>query len=111
MFEIKVTVEATELVNALNNIAAAMRGAAVEGLVSAFENDIAVAVRGAAPTPAAPTFTRDQIMYAGSTLVDAGKSQGLINLLHSFGVQAVTELRQEQLGAFATAMRDLGAKI
>ena len=50
-------------------------------------------------------------MAAGATLMDAGKANDLINLLHSFGVQAVMELKPEQLGAFATAMRDLGAKI
>ena len=35
----------------------------------------------------------------------------LMNLLHSFGVQAVMDLKPEQLGAFATALRDMGAKI
>lgn len=39
------------------------------------------------------------------------KVNELINLLHSFGVQAVMDLKPEQLGAFATAMRELGAKI
>lgn len=60
---------------------------------------------------AAPKYTVEQIMAAGATLMDAGKANDLINLLHSFGVQAVMELKPEQLGAFATAMRDLGAKI
>lgn len=59
----------------------------------------------------APKYTVEQIMAAGATLMDAGKANDLINLLHSFGVQAVMELKPEQLGAFATAMRDLGAKI
>lgn len=50
-------------------------------------------------------------MQAGATLMDAGKVNELMNLLHSFGVQAVMDLKSEQLGAFATAMRELGAKI
>ena len=63
------------------------------------------------PLATAPKYTVEQIMAAGATLMDAGKANDLINLLHSFGVQAVMELKPEQLGAFATAMRDLGAKI
>lgn len=63
------------------------------------------------PLAAPPQYTIDQIMTAGATLMDAGKVNELLNLLHSFGVQAVMDLKPEQLGAFATAMRDLGAKI
>ncbi len=63
------------------------------------------------PLAPAPQYTVDQIMAAGATLMDAGKVNELLNLLHSFGVQAVTDLKPEQLGAFATAMRELGAKI
>lgn len=63
------------------------------------------------PLAPAPQYTVDQIMQAGATLMDAGKVNELMNLLHSFGVQAVTDLKPEQLGAFATAMRELGAKI
>ena len=43
--------------------------------------------------------------------MDAGKVQELMNLLHSFGVNAVMDLKPEQLGAFATEMRKLGAQI
>ena len=63
------------------------------------------------PLAQAPQYTAEQIMSAGAALMDAGKSGDLINLLHNFGVQAVTELKAEQYGAFATAMRGLGAKI
>ncbi len=63
------------------------------------------------PLAPAPQYTVDQIMQAGATLMDAGKVNELMNLLHSFGVQAVMDLKPEQLGAFATAMRELGAKI
>lgn len=63
------------------------------------------------PLAAAPQYTVDQIMAAGATLMDAGKVNELMTLLHSFGVQAVMDLKPEQMGAFATALRELGAKI
>lgn len=63
------------------------------------------------PLATAPQFTVDQIMSAGAALMDAGKVDDLLNLLHSFGVQAVMDLKPEQLGAFATEMRKLGAAI
>lgn len=63
------------------------------------------------PLAQPPQYTVDQIMAAGATLMDAGKVNELMGLLHSFGVQAVMDLKPEQLGAFATAMRELGAKI
>lgn len=65
----------------------------------------------AVPVAAAPTFTREQIMTAGAALIDAGKMNELMTLLNTFGVQAVTQLKQEQLGAFATELRKLGAQI
>ncbi len=63
------------------------------------------------PVAAAPTYNRDQIMTAGAALIDAGKINELIGLLNTFGVQAVTQLKQDQLGAFATELRKLGAQI
>jgi uncharacterized membrane protein len=63
------------------------------------------------PTAAAPTYNRDQIMTAGAALIDAGKINELMGLLNAFGVQAVTQLKQDQLGAFATELRKLGAQI
>ena len=63
------------------------------------------------PLAQPPKYTVDQIMAAGAMLMDAGKVNELMNLLHSFGVQAVMDLKPEQLGAFATALRELGAMI
>lgn len=63
------------------------------------------------PLAQPPKYTTDQIMTAGAALMDAGKVNELMNLLHSFGVQAVLDLKPEQLGAFATGLRELGAKI
>lgn len=142
MLEIKITIEATELANALNNLSAAIGNSKVSVPVVANDAPVQAAVPAPAPAPvsapaptvpvaptapvaAAPTnfpapsvplaappkYTVDQIMAAGATLMDAGKVNELMNLLHSFGVQAVMDLKPEQLGAFATAMRELGAKI
>lgn len=154
MFEINVTVNAPELAEALNNLAAALKGAKPEPAASkAGKADKPAPVPPAdymppadtapapatpapavtpapAPTPApvqapvtpapapapvpvapAPTYSRDQIMTAGAALIDAGKINELMGLLNSFGVQAVTQLKQDQLGAFATELRKLGAQI
>ena len=68
-----------------------------------------------APAPAvpvtAPTYTLDQISRAGAALVDAGKMDALLGLLARFGVAAVTQLRPDQFGVFATELRALGAQI
>lgn len=158
MFEINVTVNAPELAEAMNNLAAALKGAKAEPATSKGNKsgkadkpapvppadymppaDTAQAPAPApapapavtpapapapvqapvtpAPAPApvpvapAPTYNRDQIMTAGAALIDAGKINELMGLLNSFGVQAVTQLKQDQLGAFATELRKLGAQI
>lgn len=133
MFEINVTVNAPELAEALNNLAAALKGAKLEPAASKTGKadkpapvppadymppaDTAPAPVTPAPAPApvpvapAPTYSRDQIMTAGAALIDAGKINELMGLLNSFGVQAVTQLKQDQLGAFATELRKLGAQI
>lgn len=74
------------------------------------------AVPGNTPAPAvpvtgAPAYTLDQISRAGASLVDAGKMQQLLELLGRYGVHAVTQLKPEQYGAFATELRALGAQI
>jgi|GEM_PF-1643946 len=63
------------------------------------------------PVTQAPAYTHEQLMTAGATLIDAGKINGLMALLGAFGVGAVTQLKPEMLGAFATEMRKLGAQI
>ncbi|KGX84458.1 hypothetical protein [Pontibacillus litoralis] len=57
------------------------------------------------------TYTMDQLARASSQLMDAGKQTELVQLLGQFGVQALTALPQEQYGAFATKLREMGAKI
>ena len=65
----------------------------------------------AVPVTGAPAYTLDQNSRAGASLVDAGKMQQLLELLGRYGVQAVTQLKPEQYGAFATELRALGAQI
>lgn len=61
---------------------------------------------------AAPTYTLDDIARAGMTLMDSGRQAELLDLLtNKFGVQALPALPKEQYGAFATALRELGAQI
>ena len=50
----------------------------------------------------------DQIAKAGAELAQAGKMPQLMALLQQHGVQAVTQLRPEQYGEFATASADWG---
>jgi len=74
-------------------------------------NSAAPVTPSSVPTAPPPAFSRDQITTAGAALIDAGKINELMGLLNSFGVQAVTQLKPEQLGAFATELRKLGAQI
>lgn len=140
MLEMKLTIEAPELANALNNLAAALGArpfptaqqapaAPVQQPQPVVPQQAPTAAPAQQPMPAPattaqpntpvagvplaqpPKYTVDQIMAAGAQLMDAGKVNDLMNLLHSFGVQAVMDLKPEQLGAFATALRDMGAKI
>lgn len=84
---------------------------------------------GAAPAPAVntaapatesnvvplsgPTYTKDQVAKAGAELIQTNpaKLPELQGLLQQFGVPAVASLQDGQLGAFATALRGLGANI
>lgn len=66
----------------------------------------------AAPT-AAPTYSLADITRAGADFITQHPDkQDLLNaLLPQFGITTLAELRPEQLGPFATAMRGLGVKI
>ena len=61
--------------------------------------------------PAAPAFTPEMIANAGANLLERGLMPQLMGLLQKFGVQAVTQLRQDQYPAFAAELRALGANI
>lgn len=61
----------------------------------------------------APTYTKEQVAAAGAALIQARPEtrDALIGLLTQFGVNAINNLPDAQLGAFATALRQLGANI
>lgn len=63
------------------------------------------------PVAAAPAYTMDTLANAAAELVRSGKQQELVALLGQFGVPAMTQLKTEQYGAFATALRQMGGKI
>lgn len=63
-----------------------------------------------APT-SVPSYTPDDLARAAMTLMDSGRQRELIGLLQTFGVSSLPELRPEQYGGFATALRGLGAQI
>lgn len=78
----------------------------------------------AAPVPAAPvqqapvpvptstpSYTGDDLAKAAISLMDAGRQNELIVLLQQFGVTSVPNLQPAQYGAFATALRGMGAQI
>lgn len=70
------------------------------------------AVPTAVPTATKPVYDRTQISVACTGLIDSDKEQEFLNLLHNdFGVQAITELKDEQLDSFVLAIRQLGAAI
>ncbi|MBT2599115.1 MULTISPECIES: hypothetical protein [unclassified Oceanobacillus] len=66
--------------------------------------------QGTVPT-SNPSYGMEELAKAASQLMDAGKQSELVQLLGEFNVQALTALPQEQYGAFAMKLRDLGAKI
>ncbi|MEK5052069.1 hypothetical protein MHH96_01250 [Niallia sp. FSL K6-0212] len=65
---------------------------------------------GGVPTTA-PAYSMEDLARASTQLMDAGKQQDLLNLLAQFGAQSLMQVPQEQYGAFATKLRELGAKI
>ena len=65
----------------------------------------------AAPVAAAPTYTVEDLGRAGSSLVDTGKQQQVLALFDQFGIHSLGELPAQRYGEFATALRQLGARI
>lgn len=77
----------------------------------------------AAPTTATPastpsvvptsmtSYTLEDLVRAVTALMDAGKQMDLQGLLARFGVNVLTALPPAQYGAFATALREMGAQI
>jgi hypothetical protein len=64
-----------------------------------------------APVAAAPTYVIEDLARGAAQLMDAGRGQECTNLLAQFRVNGLSELKPEQFGAFATALRQMGARI
>lgn len=152
MMEIKLTVEVLGIPEAINNLAAAIRGqtasspavastptgsadSLTQTPVSPSEAGNADAAPNVQPSnsdvptspqpPVTPTtafvsmptpsptsdkkITAEDISRAGAALVDQGKMADVINLLRSYGVQAITQLKEDVYPAFANDLRALGA--
>ena len=67
----------------------------------------------AVPLAPAPVISLEQVAKAGADLISGNpaKMQELVALLQRFGVPAVQALKPDQIGAFATELRGLGAQI
>ena len=65
------------------------------------------------PGTEAPKYSIDDIARAGAELAQQGaaKIEELSGLLQQFGLQAVTQLRPDQMGPFVMALRGMGARI
>lgn len=63
------------------------------------------------PVSQGPAFSMEQISVACVGLCDMGKRETVLRLLTQFGVQAVTDIRPEQVNDFVIALRGLGAAI
>ncbi len=129
MLEIKVTVEAPELTRSLQGLILLLgqrpktepaqetktEPAPVPAPTPAPVPTAQVPSPQPAPAPAVPTttqtYTMEQLAVAATQLVDAGRREELIGLLGQYGVQALTALPKEQYGAFATTLRQMGAKV
>lgn len=119
MFEIHVTVSCPDL------LAAAQLLAKGHADPVAYAADVPPSASVSAPTPVAPTvapavplstiptYSMAQIAKAGADLIsqNPGMLPQVNALLSQYGVQAVTEVKPEDYGAFATALRGMGAKI
>ena len=73
---------------------------------------IAQPAHEAAPVPTAEhTYTAEELQVAAVALVDKGMMVQLQGLLQQFEVNSLPELPAEKYGAFATALRGMGAQI
>ena len=73
---------------------------------------IAQPAQEAAPVPTAEhTYTAEDLQVAAVALVDKGMMVQLQGLLQQFEVNSLPELPAEKYGAFATALRGMGAQI
>lgn len=123
MFEVHVTIACPDLVAAAQLLAKCVAPNSAE-VAAPVQQSAPVAqapapmappapVAPAVPLATAPTFTIQQIAKAGAELfTNRPELRPQVNaLLTQYGIQSVTDLKPEHYGAFATALRGLGANI
>ena len=66
-----------------------------------------------APVATTPSYTVAQVAKAGADLMASNPAlqPALVELIHKYGAQTVQEIPQDKLGAFATELRQMGARI
>lgn len=64
----------------------------------------------AIPT-ATPQFSIEELQKAARPIIDAGGQPALTALLGEFGVMGISQLSPQQIGPFATRLREMGGKI
>ena len=133
MFEITVNINAPDILKAAEMLADVLAGAKKQSApcggafvtqkteqtsteekkqnITAAESTIAIPT--AVPTSPAPQITGDMIAKAGADLIVSNPAaMGPLNsMLQKYGISCAQELKPDQIGAFATEMRALGAKI
>ena len=94
------------------DLRAAMQEPAQQTPVQKMPTAPAAPAAPAAPVPTTQvSYKPDDLARAAMSLMDSGRQPDLISLLGQFGVVSIPDLRPEQYGAFATALRGLGAQI
>lgn len=121
MFEVHVTVSCPDLLAAAQllakgSAAPAASAVAIQPTVpvtTPAPTTVAPATASVVPLASAPTYSMAQIAKAGADLISQNPAllPQVNALLSQYGVQAVTEVKPEDYGAFATALRGMGAKI
>ncbi len=112
-----IKVDTSELVSAVHALIAAIQGLPVQ--IEPVQQQPVQQAQPAQPVQqpatsvptAAHVYNLEQLAVAATPLIDAGRQHELVALLAQFGVQALTQLPKERYGEFATALRQLGAKI
>lgn len=115
MIEVKITVHCPDIQAAAQIVAAALEKQAPQPAAPAPAAPTIPTAPAAPtiPTAAPPAYSLAQVAKAGADLLTAKPDAmlALQDLLAQFGVPAVSALQDDQLGAFATALRGLGADI
>lgn len=65
----------------------------------------------AAPAPATPAATLDAVQRAAAQMRDDGKLKAVTDMFPEFGIKKLSDLKGDQLQAFAERLRAMGAKI